>query len=268
MGNAVYSRMRGKRAKVKVRSKGAGCSAMNGEPVGSEGGEERGPCGDVVSVQGARDVASGSVHASEYATNTGQAGEEWGLGGRVGTNGREDDFSSEEDEEEGGGGRVESGYMLLPQDAEVVNGEDEISEEDEGVATGHTLEEISSPHARESDDKLQALGDSDDKLQALGDSLGGGTSSVSPTRVSRWMERQVRDLTVAESKQQGSSNRGEGRKDRGGGGGGGGESWAKFSEVAPSTGTEDWPSSSGAAAAGPVTPSSTMEKGISLHTTV
>lgn len=213
---------------------------MNGE-LG--GGEETRPC---CGARGDRDrqLAGGAAHASGNTSTTavdgGTAKEDWTLEG-TGANGREDSsLSSEEEDVEG---RTGSGYMLLPQDPEVMNGDDV----DEGQASPDTHEQ----------EEPQTHG---------ADSLPPEPAAVGESpRLTRWMERQIRDLTVSSS-----------NHNQGGGGGGGvsssgsdrNDSWAQFSEVAPSTGSENWPqishpsTASSAVATGPVQPSSTMEKGI------
>ena len=224
-------------------------AAMNRE-LGCDGGEETGLCGEVVSVQSPRDLqlANGETNASRYASIAGGTeGEDW-----RGANGREESssLSSEEDEEEGGEVRTDSGYMLLPQDPEVMNG-DEV-DEDDGVVTGRTWGEDSSNPCEPVE--LQSLGDGSEP------GLGG-----SP-RLTRWMERQVRDLAVSDDKQGSSESP---REERGGGkdgrrSGRESESWARFSEVAPSTDSEDWPQTTRAGSAeatGTVEPSTSMEKG-------
>ncbi|CAI8051965.1 hypothetical protein GBAR_LOCUS28425 [Geodia barretti] len=221
---------------------------MNRE-LGCDGGEETGLCGEVVSVQSPRDLqlANGETNASRYASIAGGTeGEDW-----RGANGREESssLSSEEDEEEGGEVRTDSGYMLLPQDPEVMNG-DEV-DEDDGVVTGRTWGEDSSNPCEPVE--LQSLGDGSEP------GLGG-----SP-RLTRWMERQVRDLAVSDDKQGSSESP---REERGGGKDGRrsgceSESWARFSEVAPSTDSEDWPQTTRAGSAeatGTVEPSTSMEK--------
>ena len=166
--------------------------------------------------------------------------------GESGANGEASSLSSEEEEGEGEGG---DGYILLPQDPDVANGDD--IDEDGAVVGGASW----TTDSREGEESERQGADS---LAAV---------EGSP-RLARWLERQVRDLSLTESRESISGGGGDGvaiQEDVGG--------WANFSETVATSGNDDWPHHSpgtegSPTAAGSVQSASTMENGLFLFITV
>ena len=134
------------------------------------------------------------------------------------------DPSSEEEEE--GEGRTPSGYVLLPQDPELMNSDERgCSKEREAIITT-TTEEVelkSSP-----------------------------VSSTSP-RMTRWLQKQVDDITIESSSSNSTVDTSSTSEVVDGG-------WAKFSDPAPSsTDSQGWASSTSHQMMSPVTAATTEE---------